>query len=208
MASISEYKARQFDLSGLTGISDETLEIHFKLYEGYVAETNKLNARIEEMTSKGPVSAEDLLTFSALKRRLGFEYNGMVLHEYYFDNMKKQGSADPENRSPFREAAGSSYGSYEAWKNDFAAVGKMRGIGWAICFADTTNGRLTNQFVELHETNNVAGYEPIVVMDVWEHAWFRDYKPAEKAKYIEAFFSNMNWEMIEKRLAAIGGRGA
>lgn len=201
MASIPDYKARQFDLSGLTGISDETLEIHFKLYEGYVAETNRLNARIEEISSKGAVSADDLPAFSALKRRLGFEFNGMVLHEYYFDNMKKQGSADPDERSPFREAAGSSYGSYEAWKNDFAAVGKMRGIGWAICFADTTSGRLTNQFVELHETNNVAGYKPIVVMDVWEHAWFRDYKPAEKAKYIEAFFSNMNWKTIEDRLA-------
>ena len=196
------YQPKEFDLSGLTGISDETLEIHFKLYEGYVAETNKINERLIEITSDADVSEDELLDFSSLKRRLGFEYNGMVLHEYYFENMKKQGSADPENRSPFREVAGASFGSYEAWKNDFASVGKMRGIGWAICYFDPATRSLSNHFVELHETNHVAGFRPIVVMDVWEHAWFRDYKPAEKARYIEAFFSNMDWSVVEQRLAA------
>lgn len=194
------YKPKTFDLSGLTGISDETLEIHFELYEGYVTATNDLNARLAEIRSKGPLSDDDTTLFSELKRRLGFEYNGMVLHEYYFENMRKQGSADPENRSPFREAAGTSYGSYEAWKDDFASVGKMRGMGWAICYADPTNGHISNHFIELHETNHIAGYQPLVVMDVWEHAWFRDFKPAEKAKYIEAFFSNMNWSVVEERL--------
>jgi len=199
-----EYKPKDFDLSGLTGISDETLEIHFKLYEGYVTETNKLNSLLAELRAKGPLPEQQAPVFSELNRRLGFEYNGMVLHEYYFQNMKKQGSSDPENNSPFREAAGTAYGSYEDWKTDFANVGKMRGIGWAICYADPETKRISNHFVEEHQTNNIAGYRPIVVMDVWEHAFLLDFKPADKAKYIEAFFSNMNWKEVEKRLAALG----
>jgi len=199
-----EYKAKDFDLSGLTGISDETLEMHFKLYEGYVKETNKLNSLLGELRSKGPLPEEQAPIFSELNRRLGFEYNGMVLHEYYFQNMKKQGSSDPENNSSFREAAGAAYGSYEAWKTDFANVGKMRGIGWAICYADPSTKRISNHFVEEHQTNNIAGYRPIVVMDVWEHAFLLDFKPSEKAKYIEAFFSNMNWKEVEGRLSSIG----
>ncbi len=90
MSSTVSYKARQFDLSGLQGISDETLELHFKLYEGYVKETNKLNEKIWEFIRDGKVDQEEMPEHSELTRRLGFEYNGMVLHEYYFDNLKKR----------------------------------------------------------------------------------------------------------------------
>jgi len=84
MASMDSYKARQFNLSNLKGISDETLEMHFKLYEGYVKETNKLNEKISEFLKDGKVDQDEFAEYSELNRRLGFEYNGMVLHEYYF----------------------------------------------------------------------------------------------------------------------------
>ena len=86
----SSYKAREFNLSGLNGISDETLEMHFKLYEGYVKETNKLTEGITKFIKDGNVDQEEMPAYSELTRRLGFEYNGMVLHEYYFDNLKKR----------------------------------------------------------------------------------------------------------------------
>src|SRR5216110_2386721 len=112
MSSIT-YTARQFDLSNLQGISDETLEMHFKLYEGYVKETNKLNERISEFVKGGKVDQEEFAEYSELNRRLGFEYNGMVLHEYYFDNLKKGGgTGDAERNSAFRKAAEQSFGSY------------------------------------------------------------------------------------------------
>src|SRR5688500_16886848 len=123
------YKARQFPLSGLKGISDETLEMHFKLYEGYVTETNKLNERLAEFLKDGQVDQEEFPAYSEITRRLGFEYNGMVLHEYYFDNMKKDGSIDPDRNSAFYRAAEAGYGSYETWKADFMGIGKMRGVG-------------------------------------------------------------------------------
>ncbi len=194
------YKPRQFDLSGLTGISDQTLEIHFKLYEGYVNETNRLNTRIAEMMGGAPLTPDTMPLFAELKRRLGFEYNGMVLHEYYFDNMKKQGDGEANKESKFRQAVEKSYASFDAWKTEFTAVGKMRGVGWAICYQDPSNGQLSNHWVNMHEEGNVAGYKPIVVMDVWEHAFLLDYKPADRPKYIEAFMANLDWSAVDKRL--------
>ena len=204
------YKAKSWDLSDLTGISNETLEMHFKLYEGYVKETNNLTEKITKFIADGKVDQEEMPAYSELTRRLGFEYNGMVLHEYYFDNLKSGGgTGDPDNTAKFAKAAESSFGSYEIWKADFVGIGKMRGVGWAICYQNPANGRLSNHWITLHETGNVAGFDPVLVMDVWEHAYLLDYKPAERPKYIEAFFSNIDWALVEKRLQKnAGARGA
>ena len=203
---MGDYKARQFDLSGLTGISDETLEMHFKLYEGYVKETNNLTTRITEFIKDANVDQEEMPAYSELTRRLGFEYNGMVLHEYYFDNLKKGGgTGDPAKSSSFVKAAEETFGSYEIWKADFVGIGKMRGVGWAICYENPVNGRLSNHWITLHETGNVAGFTPVLVMDVWEHAYLLDYKPAERPKYIEAFFSNIDWTTVGKRPVKASG---
>ncbi|MDX6695359.1 MAG: superoxide dismutase, Fe-Mn family [Blastocatellia bacterium] len=194
------YQPRQFDLSGLNGISDKTLEMHFKLYEGYVKETNKLTEKISEFLKDGKVDQDEMPAYSELTRRLGFEYNGMVLHEYYFGNMKRQGTGDPDKTAAFHAAAADSFGSYDIWKADFVGVGKMRGVGWAICYQNPANGRLSNHWITLHETGNVSGFVPVLVMDVWEHAFILDYKPADRPKYIEAFFSNIDWQAVEQRL--------
>ena len=206
MSTTGSYKARQFNLSGLKGISDQTLEMHFKLYEGYVKETNKLTERISDFIKDGNVDQEEMPAYSELTRRLGFEYNGMVLHEYYFDNLQKGGgTGDPVKTSQFVKAAETSFGSYDIWKADFVGIGKMRGVGWAICYQNPNNGQLSNHWITLHETGNVAGFVPILVMDVWEHAFLLDYKPAERPKYIEAFFSNIAWTMVEDRLKKLTG---
>jgi superoxide dismutase, Fe-Mn family len=194
------YKAKKFDLSGLKGISDETLEMHFKLYEGYVKETNVLEEKISAILKDGKVDQEEMPAYSELKRRLGFEYNGMVLHEYYFSNLKKDGGGDPQRDSTFTRIAEESFGSYDIWKTDFVGIGKMRGVGWAICYQDPSSGRLSNHWVTLHESGNIAGYTPVLVMDVWEHAFILDYKPAERAKYIEAFFVNIDWKAVGQRV--------
>jgi Fe-Mn family superoxide dismutase len=200
MINTNSYQAKQFNLSGLNGISDRTLEMHFKLYEGYVKETNNLTERISEFLRDGKVDQEEVPAYSELTRRLGFEYNGMVLHEYYFGNMKRAGSGDPEKSSAFFRATEASFGSYDIWKADFVGIGKMRGVGWAICYENPANGRLSNHWISLHETGNVAGFNPVLVMDVWEHAFLLDYKPAERPKYIEAIFSNIAWNVCDERL--------
>jgi superoxide dismutase, Fe-Mn family len=166
-----------------------------------VKETNNLSTRIAEFIKDANVDQEEMPAYSELTRRLGFEYNGMVLHEYYFENLKKGGdTGDPEPKSKFVKSAEATFGSYDIWKADFVGIGKMRGVGWAICYENPANGRLSNHWITLHETGNVAGFIPILVMDVWEHAFLLDYKPAERPKYIEAFFTNIDWTTVGKRI--------
>jgi Fe-Mn family superoxide dismutase len=185
-------------LRGLQGISDHTLEVHFGLYQGYVKNANLLNERLAERAAAGKLSGSDPL-FAELKRRLGFEVNGMRLHEYYFDNLTASGSDIPTSGALY-DALGASYGSIERWRDDFAAVGAMRGVGWAIAYADPTNGRITNTWVTLHEDGNFAGFTPVLVMDVWEHAFILDYAPADRPKYIDAFLSTVDWKCVAGRL--------
>ncbi len=200
MGTNTTYTAKSFDLSDLTGISNETLAMHFKLYEGYVTNTNVLNQRIADLIGTGTLDPTQSAAFSELKRRFGFEYNGMVLHEYYFENMQKHGTGDPSTGDQFVNAASESFGDYDVWKADFMNTGKMRGVGWAAVYQDPSNGAISNHWINLHETGNVAGYKPILIMDVWEHAFIKDYAPVDRPKYIEAFFANINWDVVNSRL--------
>jgi Fe-Mn family superoxide dismutase len=184
----------------LQGISDQTLEIHFGLYEGYVKNTNALLDRIDALRSSGQNSGATP-EFAEIVRRLGWEFDGMRLHEYYFDNLTSSPAALKPGK--LHDALGKSFGDAEQWKKDFAATGGMRGIGWAITYLDPDTKQLLNVWVGDHNVNNLAGCEPIVVMDLWEHAWLRDYKPADKGKYVEAFIGNIDWAACEARLKAI-----
>ena len=190
------YKVREFNhLRGLKGLSDTQLEQHFKLYEGYVKNTNLLQEQISEMLAKGQGETP---VFAELVRRLPFEQNGMVLHEHYFDNMTPNGGEMP--RGGAFSAIDDSFGSAETYKKELLSMAKMRGVGWVLTLQDPTTKRLVNRWVTLHQDGNIAGYRPVLVLDLWEHAWTVDYKPTERAKYLEAWFNNVNWKTVEARL--------
>jgi len=191
------YVAKDFNLSNLNGISDKTLEVHFGLYKGYVTNTNTLNEQIAQLIKDGKIGSP---AYAELTRRLGFEYNGMRLHEYYFGNLTPGGNDKPSS-GKLLDAINASFGDFDTWKSDFSKVGAMRGVGWAILFQDPFTQRLSNHWITLHEDGNPAGFAPILVMDVWEHAFLLDYKPAERPKYIEAFFSNIDWKAVEERVS-------
>ena len=123
----------------------------------------------------------------------------MVLHEQYFDNLTRQETAVPASGKLY-DAVAESFGDFETWKKTFAAVGGLRGVGWAIAYQDPNTGRISNQWVSLHQNGNIAGFTPLLVMDVWEHAFMLDYKPAERSKYIEAFLQHVDWATVESRL--------
>lgn len=197
MSGNQPYQEQKYDLSNLNGISDKQLEIHFGLYAGYVKNTNLLNEQIGDLLKNGKGGTPE---YAELKRRLGFEYNGMRLHEYYFGNMTKS-PQDLAGDSKLYTQINNVFGSYDNWKTDFVKVGTMRGVGWAMLYQDPTNGNLSNHWITLHEDGHPAGFTPLLVMDVWEHAFMVDYKPAERAKYIEAFFSNICWNSVEKRMS-------
>jgi Fe-Mn family superoxide dismutase len=189
------YAARSWSLD-LKGLSKAQLDVHFALYQGYVTNTNRLNETIAAMIKDGKGNTPDC---AEMKRRLGFEYNGMVLHEYYFDNL---GATAPLSKdAALSKKISEGYGSYESWEADFKNTGLMRGIGWAILYQDPGSKALTNHWITDHEVGHIAGFKPILVMDVWEHAYTVDFKATERAKYIEAFMGNVNWDTVAKRFA-------
>ena len=194
------YKPQSFDhLTGLDGISDAQVKEHLELYQGYVKQVNTLSDKLMEVLAKGKPTGTDPY-FAELTRHLGFEYNGMILHEYYFSNLKRASEPSPGKSSGLVQAISQSFGALETWKADFQAIGGMRGIGWAILFQDPVTGQLTNQWITLHQDGIPAGFKPLLVMDVWEHAFMRDYKAGEKGRYIDAFFRNIDWRTVERRL--------
>ena len=198
MPETKRYTPKDFsNLKGLKGVNDETLQSHFTLYQGYVKRTNALTERLEGLLKEKKASGADP-TYAELTRRLGFEYNGMVLHEYYFGNLKP--NAQEIHSGSLKTAMEKSFGAYENWLEDFKAVGTMPGVGWAVLYQDPSTGRLSNHWITLHETNNIAGFRPILVIDAWEHAFVPTYKPFERAKYIENIFKDIDWQAAEKRL--------
>jgi superoxide dismutase, Fe-Mn family len=189
------YTAKDYGkLMGMEGFSETLLKNHFTLYQGYVTNTNRLLDLLSAMLKEGKVGTPE---YSELKRRLGFEFNGMRLHEYYFDNLGGKGSLDKSGKLGRKMAQ--DFGSYEDWAKDFKGTGTMRGIGWAILYQDNVSGRLLNCWINEHETGHPAGCGPILVMDVFEHAFITDYG-LKRADYIEAFFKNINWAIVEARL--------
>jgi len=195
VTQVKPYEAKTFNLQ-LDGISAEQLEQHYKLYQGYVTNTNVLNDKLVELREAGKVGTPE---YNELRRRFGFEYDGMRLHEYYFENMTANGGAVPST-GKLAELLKEAFGSVENFEADFRATGLMRGIGWAILYQDPFTGRLQNFWITDHEFGHPAGFTPILVMDVWEHAYTVDYKPTERGKYIDAFFRNIDWKVVEARL--------
>jgi Fe-Mn family superoxide dismutase len=195
------YVEQTFDnLRGLDGISADQIGEHLALYTGYVRQVNALTEELAVLRERGRASGRDQ-EFAELTRRLGFEYNGMVLHEYYFSNLRAGGGPRPAPTSKVAQALAESFDSVLNWHTDFHAIGSMRGIGWALLCQDPVTLRLSNYWVSLHQNGVPASFKPLLVLDVWEHAFMRDYKATEKGRYIEAFFRNVDWPMVERRLA-------
>lgn len=189
------YIAKDYsNLVGMAGFSDTLINNHFTLYQGYVTNTNKVLDSIDALV-KGDKGATP--EFAELKRRLGWEFNGMRLHELYFENLG--GTAPLDRGGKLAAAMTESFGSVEGWEKDFRATGAMRGIGWVVLYSDPANGRLINFWVNEHDVANPAGCRPILVMDVFEHAFMLDYG-LKRVDYIASFFSNINWSAAESRL--------
>lgn len=176
-------------LLGLAGLSDTLLTNHFTLYEGYVKNTNALVNLLETKEIGTPEFAE-------LQRRLGWEWNGMRLHELYFENMTTE-TVKPAETSIEKKIT-EAYGSYDNWKKSFIGVGTMRGIGWVVLYQDPVNDELFTTWINEHDLGHLAGCKPLLVMDVFEHAYMTDYG-IKKADYIETFFRAIDWNVVEKR---------
>ncbi|MBI4372287.1 MAG: superoxide dismutase [Candidatus Omnitrophica bacterium] len=189
------YQAKDYSkLMGMEGFSKKLLENHFKLYEGYVKNANKCLKRLDQLLNEGET---ENIEFSEIKRRLSFELNGIKLHEYYFENMVKDG-VEIDKRSGFYKKLVEEFGSYEKWRKSFTGVAQMRGVGWAVAIYDPSADLIFNTWVEEHHIGHVVGCFPILVLDLWEHAMLLDYG-SDRPSYIDAFFKVIDWSCVAQR---------
>ncbi|PIZ00714.1 superoxide dismutase [bacterium (Candidatus Howlettbacteria) CG_4_10_14_0_8_um_filter_40_9] len=189
------YQQKNYDyLLGIEGLSDELLNAHFTLYQGYVKNVNSFLGATQKM-----IEEDDIIPiyFSELKRRLGWEWNGMRLHELYFGNMAKGGNELAKNSELYKKII-KDFGSYENWEKEFKAIGVMRGIGWVILYYDKEADKLMNVWIGEHDSGHLAGCVPLLVTDVFEHAYMLDYGIA-RADYVEIFKNIIDWSVVAER---------
>lgn len=190
---ITMYESKNFEtLLGAEGFSETLLRNHFTLYEGYVSNVNKISEFLKTAEPGTPPYAE-------LKRRFGWEWSGMRLHELYFGNMKK-GGKPVDMKSSLVKKIIEDFGQWESWEKDFKATGAMRGIGWAVLVRDHETGRLFNVWVNEHDGGHCIGAMPLLVMDVFEHAFIFDYG-IKRADYVSAFWKVIDWDVVSTRFA-------
>ena len=187
------FKQKTFNIGELKGISTKNIEEHLKLYSGYVKNTNLILEKITELKSDETANTYML---GELQRRFSFEFCGMRNHEYFFASLE-DGSVTLEENSKLKNAIIKDFGSFENWLNDFKRVATTRGIGWAILSYDKETDQLLNSWVDEHHLGQLVSTSPILCLDMWEHAFVYDYPTSEKKKYVEAFFDNLNWKVVE-----------
>lgn len=194
---VMTYTVRTFHFPELKGFSKEQIDIHLKLYEGYVKHTNLIMERIKALRESD--SPDNLFTLNELRRRFSFEFDGMRMHEYYFEQFE-EGAEAPKTDSPLADAASEKYGSWEKFTDHIKKeVAGTRGIGWIVVYFDPKGRTLHTTWVDDHQIGQLAGLPIILAIDLWEHAYMVDYKPSEKMSYIDAFFENLNWGVAESR---------
>ena len=190
------YTQKTFNIPELAGISKESIDLHFGLYAGYVKHVNLIHERIatykHEAEANGYAIAE-------MQRRLGFEFGGMKNHEAYFEQFEGGSQALPSGA--FKDALHSEFGSFEGFTAHFRTIAMTRGVGWAMLYYDTADKRLVTTWVDEQHLGQLPGLDLVLALDMWEHSYMRDYLPADKEKYIDAFFANLNWEVVAKRVS-------
>lgn len=194
---MKKYEERKFAIPELKGMSARSIEEHLKLYAGYVKHANLIIDKIAEYMAD---SEKNAYVLGELQRRFAFEFDGMRNHEYYFASL--EGGANPLAESSALKAEIEKMApSFDAWLAGFKAIALTRGIGWAILGWDPVAGQLTHSWVDEQHLGHLNGLRPVLMLDMWEHSYVADYQPSGKKNYVEDFFANLNWEMIEKNFA-------
>lgn len=193
------YTPKTFTLPELPGLSEKQIKVHIGLYEGYVKHVNLIAEKLGAVRN-GELTLDPYIV-AELRRRYAFEFDGMRMHEYFFTQFEG-GAQTLNNESTLAKTAAAKYGSSEAFLEHIKEVAGTRGIGWVVVYYDTEAKELITTFVADHEVGQLSGLPIILAMDMWEHAFMVDYVPAEKKNYVEAFLSNVNWSVIEKRFEA------
>lgn len=184
------YEAKTFSIPELDGISSRTIEEHVGLYTGYVKHVNHIHAELANVT--------DSYAKAEMQRRLGFEFGGMKNHECYFAQFEGGAAACPEGA--FLTLVEQQFGSLDTFIDHLKGIAATRGVGWAMCCIDRSTNTLVCTWVDEQHLGQLTNVELVLALDMWEHSYMLDYAPSEKKNYIEAFFKNLNWEVVASRV--------
>lgn len=196
---MTSFVPKEFTIPELKGISTKNIEEHLKLYQGYVKNSNLILEHIEELTKDSEKFAYEL---GELQRRFSFEFNGMRNHEFYFSSLEG-GAKEIDGSGPLWGSIAEMWGSFDSWLARFKAIALTRGIGWAILYWDPHTKRLLNAWVDEQHLGQLSTCQPILALDMWEHSFVYDYQPSGKKNYVEDFFANLNWSVIEENFAGV-----
>lgn len=189
------YEPQTFIIPELDGISQESIDMHLWLYAGYVKHVNLIQ---EKITSYSNDPQNNSYAIAEMQRRLGFEFGGMRNHEYYFRQF--EGGANPLPDGILKDKMIVQWGSFDAWIESFRTIASTRGVGWAMLYHDTQTGQLVQTWVDEQHSGQLADLDIVLALDMWEHAYLRDYVSGDKGQYVDAFFKNLNWEVVNDRL--------
>ena len=190
------YTVKNFNLPELKGLSTKQIEVHLALYKGYVTHVNLIMEKIAVYKDADPEG--HAYAINEMRRRLGFEFDGMRMHEYYFEQFEG-GATSASTNCPLGAAVEEKYSSWDMFISHIKEVAGTRGIGWVVVYADPRGSTLHTAFVSDHEIGQLSGLPVLLAVDLWEHAYMVDYVPADKKSYVEAFLENVNWKVVEER---------
>ncbi|MBI2572571.1 Fe-Mn family superoxide dismutase [Candidatus Woesearchaeota archaeon] len=199
---MTAYEPKNYEhLLGLAGFSDILLKNHFTLYQGYVTNTNKLRDILATLVKESKISTPE---FAELTRRFGWEFNGMRLHELYFGNLNKT-ALKLDHNSHLAKNIIATWGSIETWEKELRGICAMRGIGWGVLYYDLSTGKLFNTWINEHDVGHLTTCAPLLIVDVFEHAFMVDYG-LKRADYLEAVFKAIDYKEVERRYGVVGGK--
>lgn len=184
------YEAKTFSIPELDGISTQTIESHLGLYAGYVKHVNKIRAELKNVN--------DDYAQAEMQRRLGFEFGGMKNHEYYFAQF--EGGYTDCPAGAFKDMVEAQYGSLDAFVERLKTLAKTRGVGWVMCYIDRASEQLVLAWIDEQHLGQLADVDIVLALDMWEHSYMMDHTPAHKGDYVDAFFTNLNWEVVAARV--------
>lgn len=192
---LMQYTALSFDIPTLDGISQETIDEHIGLYNGYVKHANLIREKIDAYSND---PENNSYAIGEMQRRLGFEFGGMRNHEYYFTQFEDGAKELPDGK--LKELIERQWGSVEAWRTRFEKIALTRGVGWAIMYHDPHTDQLVQSWVDEQHIGQLADLDIVLALDMWEHSYMRDYVPSKKKDYVDAFFRNLNWVVVSDRV--------
>lgn len=193
------YQVRTFNLSGVQGLSKKAIDLHLGLYKTYVEQLNKL---LEQSPERAAGAAPLALALDGYNRRFAFEYNGVTLHELFFEQLAGN-RRQPKSDSGFADALHQDYGDFGGWKASVEALAKTRGVGWVLTLRERGHERVHNCWIDLHHLSIPANCDVVFALDLWEHAYMLDFTPAQRADYVKIILDNVDWQVVEQRCAPL-----